>query len=269
MDWSPQGLAAAADDNLALHASWIQQRLPGMHVSASDDLVLSDCGLACDTFNLVCRARMTAATAAQRVRAVVDYFAAVGRPFSWWHGPCDRPVDLSGYLKDAGLQPAETELAMAADLLRLRVDAAPVVGLDIRRVRTAAAVRDFAAVMGANWSPPDTWVLRYYELALPLLLDESAPLWQYVGYLGEVPVAVSQVTFGGGVAGLYNVCTLEAFRRRGYGLAMTVHPLLEARAEGCRTAILQASAAGAGIYKRVGFETFGEITEYKPPALAG
>lgn len=266
IDWSPQGLAAAADANLALHASWIQQRTPGMHASVADELVLSDCGLACDTFSLVCRARLTARTAASRVRAVVDYFADRRRPFAWWHGPCDQPGDLSAYLKDAGLQPAETELAMAANLRHLRAEAATAPGLAIRRVRTPEALRDFAAVMSANWSPPDNWVLRYFELAAPLLLDDTAPLWQYVGYLGAAPVAISQLTFGGGVVGLYSVCTLEAFRRRGFGLAMTVHPLLEARAAGSRTAILQASAAGAGIYKRVGFEAFGEITEYKPPA---
>src|SRR5688572_19804031 len=185
-----------------------------MHVSVTDDLVLSDCGLACDTFSLVCRARMTAQTAASRVRAAVDYFASAQRPFAWWHGPCDQPTDLSGYLTDAGLQPAETELAMAANLRRLPAGAAPTFGLDIRRVRTPEALRDFAAVMSANWSPPDTWVLRFFEMAAPLLLDEAAPLWQYVGYLGAVPVAISQLTFGGGVVGLYSVCTLEVFRRR-------------------------------------------------------
>ena len=79
-----------------------------------------------------------------------------------------------------------------------------------------------------------------------------------------VPVASAEVVFGGGVAGLYSVCTLEAYRRRGFGTALTAHALLAARAAGCSHAILQASTEGAGIYARAGFEVFGEITEYKP-----
>ena len=45
---------------------------------------------------------------------------------------------------------------------------------------------------------------------------------------------------------------------------MTVQPLVEAREQGHRAAILQAAAAGVGIYERVGFRAYGEITEYKP-----
>jgi hypothetical protein len=45
---------------------------------------------------------------------------------------------------------------------------------------------------------------------------------------------------------------------------MTLRPLLDARAEGLELAVLQASDAGAGVYRRIGFAEFGAITEYKP-----
>lgn len=53
---SPAELADAANANLVTHASWVQARTTGMRVFAEDDLVLVDCGLPCDTFNLLCRA---------------------------------------------------------------------------------------------------------------------------------------------------------------------------------------------------------------------
>jgi len=80
------------------------------------------------------------------------------------------------------------------------------------------------------------------------------------------PVATGEATVHDGVAGLYNICTLPDFRHRGYGTAMTLQPLRYAHAAHCHTAILQATEQGARIYKRLGFETFGIITEYKPPA---
>jgi ribosomal protein S18 acetylase RimI-like enzyme len=257
-------IIAAADANLAAKATYVQSRALGMVAHLEVALTWGDCGLPCDTFNMVCRARLEAGLADARVREVVAHFARSKRPFAWWHSPWDQPADLGRRLEDAGLVLDETDLAMAADLVRLRVETALPAGLRIGRARTPAALQHFAAVVAANWSPPDSWVLRFYELAAPVVLTEESPLWYFVGYLEGVPVASAEVVFGGGVAGLYSVCTLEAYRRRGFGTALTAHALLAARAAGCSHAILQASTEGAGIYARAGFEAFGEITEYKP-----
>ena len=107
-------------------------------------------------------------------------------------------------------------------------------------------------------------MLRFYELTASALLANDSALWQYVGYLGEAPVATAELTMGGGVVGLYNVCTQVPYRRQGLGTALTLIPLLDARAQGYLTAVLQASTDGAGMYTRVGFQTFGQVTEYKP-----
>lgn len=261
---SRAALLAAADDNLAVHAGWVHQQTPGMRVDDRPDLVVVDSGLPCDTFNLVCRARLDAGTAPARIRAAIAGFAQAGRPFSWWHGPADQPADLATYLQAAGLQPADRELAMAADLDALPLDGPAPDGLSIRRVRTAAQLRDFAEMIAAGWAPPDPHVLRFYERAAPALLRHDAPIWLYVGCLGDLPVATAELTVGGGAAGLYNIITHAAYRRRGIGTAMTLRPLRDARAQGAAVAILQASDDGARVYARVGFAPFGDIREYKP-----
>jgi hypothetical protein len=258
-------LAEAADANLVVHMSWVQRHVEGMRVLDDDRLVIVDTGLPCDTFNVVCRARLTADSAREAAAAAIAHFRDAGRPFSWWVGPGDRPPDLGEILQAAGLEAAESEVAMAADLATLDETAEPPRGLRIERARTTEQVRDFAAVNAANWDPPDPDVLRFYEAATPALLAPDAPLWLYVGYLDDRPVAASELTLGGGVAGLYGVSTLVPYRRRGIGGAMTLRPLLDARAAGYRTAVLQASAEGAGVYARIGFKAFGRITEYKPP----
>lgn len=255
-------VAAAADENLAIHFTWIQRQTGGMRAVLEDDLVRTECGMDCDTFNAVCRARLEPGGTSRRISRAIDWFS--GRPFSWWVGPADVPWDLGRRLADAGLAGSETELAMAAPLSKIRADEPAPRGLDIRRVATLRGLADFASVEAANWWPPDENVLRFYERAAPLLLALDSPIRLYVGYVGNEAVAASELTVGGGVAGLYGIATLEAHRRRGYGTAMTLRPLLEARAEGLEIAVLQASAAGAGVYRRVGFEEFGGITEYKP-----
>ena len=49
-----------------------------------------------------------------------------------------------------------------------------------------------------------------------------------------------------------------------FGLALTLQPLLDARAAGHTVAVLQAATQGVRIYERIGFQAFGGITEYKP-----
>ena len=259
-------LALAADENLATHFTWVQARTAGMRAVLEDDLVRTECGMDCDTFNAVCRARLSPDNADRRIREAAAWFGE--RPFSWWVGPGDAPADLGSRLGGAGLSAAETELAMAVSLPGLRTDGAPSGNFEIRRVRTASELSDFARVNASNWSPPDENVVRFYERAAPLLLGPGSPIRLYVGYAGDAAVASAELTVAGGVAGLYGISTLEAHRRRGYGTAMTLRPLLDARDEGVETAILQASAAGAPVYERIGFREFGGITEYKPETKA-
>src|SRR5215213_8807356 len=74
-DLAPAALAEAADDNMVAHVSWVQQQTAGMRVVVAPGLVLVDCGLPCDTFNVVCRARLAPGNARERVGEAVDHFA--------------------------------------------------------------------------------------------------------------------------------------------------------------------------------------------------
>jgi hypothetical protein len=238
-----------------------------MKVFADDELVVVDSGFATDTFNIVCRARLSPEAAALRIRSVLHHFRSNRRPFTWWVGPADRPLGLGSILLEHGFAAAGTEPGMAADLEALpslsSVNVSPG-GLRIERARTEAQVRQFAETLAALADPPDPIVLRFYECAAPVLLRPDSPLWLYVGYLGDEPVATAELTVGGGIVGLYTVSTRAARRGKGIGTAMTVRPLLDAPEAGGGTAVVQASTGGFTIYARLGFEVTGSFTEYQP-----
>ena len=88
------------------------------------------------------------------------------------------------------------------------------------------------------------------------------PIHNYLGYLNGQPVATSCIFFGGGVAGMYSVSTLPEARGRGIGSAMTLRPLDQARERGYRIGILQSSAMGYNVYKRIGFRHLCQIENF-------
>ena len=253
-----------ADENFVVHATWAAARTEGMTTRVAPHLVIADSGLPCDTFNFICRARLDPGSAPDIAASAVAYFEERRRPFSWWLGPADQPRDLGRMLDSAGLQRAETELAMLLPLVELPTDLPAVPGLEVRRVIESGELQTFAELSASNWTPPDSNVISFYRRAASALLRPDSPQWLYVGYVEGVPVATAEATVADGTAGLYNISTRPSHRGRGIGSMMTWRPLRDARKRGCDLGVLQAAPEGVSIYRRLGFRPFGEITEFKP-----
>ena len=67
-----------------------------------------------------------------------------------------------------------------------------------------------------------------------------------------------------GDCGIFNMGTLEPFRRRGLATALLWRHLEDAIVRGCSTASLQSTPMAEGVYAAVGFRDLGRFFEYVP-----
>jgi GNAT superfamily N-acetyltransferase len=99
-------------------------------------------------------------------------------------------------------------------------------------------------------------LIERHGLAAAHGLSRHPAIRLYLGALDGEPVATALLFCAAGVAGLYDVATVPRARRRGIGTALSHAALRGARDLGYRAAVLQSSAPGQGVYRRLGFRQY-------------
>jgi GNAT superfamily N-acetyltransferase len=226
------------------------------------DLAWFRTGWPAAALNRVTWTRFDPVDAAQRIDAVKGDFASHGLPFRWTVTDDSEPRDLAHLLVAAGFRRAGTVVPMAVDLERMALEPGRIAGVSVRRVESEAGHRDFCDVTDASFFSAIGQPFRVLEMAVPARVIADRP--RYVAYVDGRAVAGSVLVCKDGLAGVYAVGTLPAWRRRGLGALMTVQALRDGRERGFTTGILHASAVGAPVYARLGFAPIGFHDFYEP-----
>jgi ribosomal protein S18 acetylase RimI-like enzyme len=123
-------------------------------------------------------------------------------------------------------------------------------GIRIVRLHDESTIEEFEATHNLGFKAPATHPGTYYGPGL--VRDERMHLFLAVTNDGR-PTGTAMAFVTDGVVGVYSVVVLPAFRKRGIGRSLTREAILAAPD---RTAVLQPSDEGIGMYRGLGFEPF-------------
>ena len=126
-------------------------------------------------------------------------------------------------------------------------------GVTVERVRDRATQEQWVRVSCEGFGMSGSLIEAEIVAMARDDLGHDGAAHYYLARLHGKPVATAALTLAAGVAGLFAVATVEAARGRGIGTAVTMAPLLDARARGYCVGVLQASEMGYPVYERMGF----------------
>lgn len=263
-------LAEAVQGNLFALFRAMAQVLPGAEIVEDGALSYHHAFPSNPMFKGVWGTRLSPEATETIIPQIIDWFKARNAPyFFWWTGLHTSPSDLGRHLQRHGMQDmAEQMENLAAGIKQTALGAPGMVAelaqvdeallhrtpprFSIREVSDPVMLEDFKRVFVETYQIPE-WAGQAWVDATVRVGIGQTPWRMYVGYLDGQPVATNMLFNGAGAAGLYAVGVLPKAQGQGIGAAITLKPLLDARSQGERYAVLFSTEMGVPVYQRVGF----------------
>jgi len=89
----------------------------------------------------------------------------------------------------------------------------------------------------------------------------------YLAFLDDQPVGAGTIICADDVASVWNVCTLDAYRRRGVATTLLHKMLSDATQNGCDLMMLYSTAQAYHLFNDFGFEIYTQRQWFLPPGI--
>jgi GNAT superfamily N-acetyltransferase len=246
-------LQARASANVAEALRTIARHDPCGTIEEADGLTLIATSIPYPLFNAAFLSRPVTdvAALAERVRR---FYARAGVPGLLLAATDEAVARAAPLIQAAGMTPGDPIPGM---LLAPFPTPPPLpADLEIKAVEDPAMLRVYNDTLAAGYGLPRDW-LAAFDRPETLAIQDMA---FYLGFLAGEAVATALRFTSHRIAGIYNVATLPAYRRRGIGAALTWRAALDGRAEGCLASALQSSEQGFPVYQRMGYR---HVVDYR------
>jgi GNAT superfamily N-acetyltransferase len=194
----------------------------------------------------------------RRILAARVRFGVRGISWSFW--VCDGLLTaalnrrVGRLFEKHGLRLATQMPGMVAD--DFPTPARDLPAIKVEEVRTASGLASFRDIGSACFRVPVNW----FEEVFDAHSMDRPPFRGWLGYANGKPVCTAATVADGDALGIYNVATLPGFRAKGYAEALMREAIAREVAEKARPIVLQSTAAGMELYRRLGFR---QVTNFR------
>ncbi|RME45459.1 MAG: hypothetical protein D6796_10470 [Caldilineae bacterium] len=162
-----------------------------------------------------------------------------------------RVPDGTEYLSTRRYQPLPPQPIMARE--GLPTETASHAELTVRRVATIPEMTAFYTVLESVFD----YTADELMLLFPSTQLKHPHISHFVGYLPDSrPVTAGTAVYADGVVSVWNLSTLDNFRRRGFAVALQNHILADAARQGCDLSLVYATPMGFSLTNRLGYTLY-------------
>ena len=203
-----------------------------------------------------------------RIDAINAHFGIL--PFTWWLDPGATPGDLAetlGWVVPRSIM--ELVPVMALDLtgdgVRDERFGRLTPGISVALGERSDELVEAELLAARGFGAADEEAAPFASMFADVTAPPDGPLIVAVARLDGRPAATALGIVRGEHLGGYNVATLPDVRRGGLGRAAAAAVLVEGRRRGARTAVLESTAQGVGLYRALGFRDAGHALVVTSP----
>ncbi len=135
--------------------------------------------------------------------------------------------------------------------------------ITIYSVTTLPVLTAFCTLLHSVFDFPQRDVLTLYPVSQ--LKDDR--IQHYVAFMDEQPVGAGTVICIDGVTSIWNMCTLDTYRRRGVATSLLYQILSDAYNRECRLFMLYSTAQAYHLFSKFGFEIYTQRQWFLPPGI--
>ncbi len=175
-----------------------------------------------------------------------------GKSAVFWTPPESRPDNIRNLLENESFKLMLDCPGMILDMSEFNENLDKPDGLVVKYVVDSATSHDFTSIFNQEYDRKPL-MGEVYKKRFERIMSEDSPWKRWVGYYSGKPVCISASFESGKTIGLYSISTLPSYRGKGFGLWMTVVPLLSAKSKRIEYSVLQATDKSVNIYRKLRF----------------
>ena len=228
----------------------------------TDEFFRYSTGISFFMLNAVIESLIPPEVAIKKIKENITFFEKRQVPFMWMIGPSSSPKNMGELLIKSGFVLNKLP-GMAYNLKILGAERELLNKVEIIKVENVETLKVWNDVFLTGFAMPKNLLSNFlYKAFSFMFLEDRHSASAFLAYFDGKPVASSFVFYEAGVAGIYNVTTLEEARGKGIGTAITLVPLHEAKKLGYEIAILGSSEMALNMYKQMGFKEYCTIERF-------